>query len=85
DGGGAKPWALNDWNNWVNWNNQQNNLLAPEASLKALKGSMNHGQDDLIGHLQNTGLNIGIYVPEELCKVSTPNQDPTNLTGGNAG
>ncbi|MEX3791566.1 glycerophosphodiester phosphodiesterase family protein, partial [Paraburkholderia sp. BR14374] len=42
DGGGAKPWALNDWNNWVNWNNQQNNLLAPEASLKALKGSMNH-------------------------------------------
>ncbi|HEY4091234.1 MAG TPA: pectinesterase family protein [Luteibacter sp.] len=84
DGGGASPWALNDWNSWVNWNNQKNNVLSPEVSLKTLKGSMNHGSDDLFTLLRNNGLTIGIYVPEQLCTVASPNTSPSNLAG-NAG
>lgn len=84
DNGGASPWALNDWNAWVNWNNQRNNVLAPEASLKALQGSMNHGKDNLIQLLRDNGLTIGIYVPEQLCTVANPSTAPSNLAG-NAG
>lgn len=84
DGGGSSAWALNDWNNWASWNNQQNNVLAPEASLKALQGSLNHGADDLITSLRNAGLSIGAYIPEQLCTVANPSTAPSNLAG-NAG
>ncbi|MBB6249375.1 pectinesterase family protein [Rhodanobacter sp. A1T4] len=81
DGGGANDWAINDYSNWINWNEGNNNVLSPEASLKAIGSSLNYGQDDMFTILWQAGRNIGAYIPESLCTVAQPSASNANLSG----
>ncbi|MBO9880473.1 pectinesterase family protein [Xanthomonas sp. D-109] len=82
-GSGASPWAINDYSAWWNWFQQSTptSLLPPELSLKAAGAILNYGQDDLFTSLWQKGLNLGVYVPERLCTLSSPSGAASNLSG----
>ncbi|GGA39645.1 pectinesterase family protein [Dyella nitratireducens] len=77
---GNTNYATNDYSSWINWVDGNNNVLSPEASLKAFKASLNDN-DDMYTELWQSGRNIGAYIPEQLCTVSEPSASNANLAG----
>jgi pectin methylesterase-like acyl-CoA thioesterase len=77
---GNVDYATNDYGSWIDWLSGNNNVLSPEASLKAFKASLNDF-DDMFTNLWQAGRNIGAYIPEQLCTVAQPSASNANLAG----
>lgn len=90
NGGGATPWAINDYAAWKNWSESQGTLegvLSPEVEIKSTGSILNYGADDLFTKTWKDGLGAGVYVPKKLCTF-TPSAaipKPSNYLGGDSG